>query len=140
MRERDSIVSVWSTCLRSVGVYHKQEVRNRYVDSFGRPDIVTFDSGNLSNAEIDVSLAHPYTKELISTSAKVNGHAASVREKEKIDKYARFRHPGGFTPEVIRTFWEVGKWPHRLSEIPGRSVFRRFWTKKQGRIHVLFIH
>ena len=91
MREHDSIVSVWSTCLKSVGVYHKQEVRNRYVDSFGRPDIVTFDSGNLSNAEIDVSLAHPY----ISTSAKVNGHADSVREKEKIEKYARFRHPGG---------------------------------------------
>ena len=49
----------------------------------------------LSNAEIDVSLAHPYNKELISTSAKVNGHAASVREKEKIEKYARFQHPGG---------------------------------------------
>ena len=98
MREHDSIVSVWSTCLRSVGVYHKQEVRNRYVDSFGRPDIVTFDSGNLSNAEIDVSLAHPYNKELISTSAKVN-----VREKEKIEKYARFQHPGGrgFTPVVF---------------------------------------
>ena len=69
-------------------------VRNRYVDSFGRPDIVTFDKGNLSNAEIDVSLAHPYNEEFISTSAKVNGHAASVREKEKIEKYARFRHPG----------------------------------------------
>ena len=91
MREHDSIV--WSACLRSVGVYHKQEVRNRYVDSFGRPYIVTFDSGNLSNAEIDVPLAHPYSKELISTSAKVNGHAASVREK--IEKYARFKHPRG---------------------------------------------
>ena len=34
VREHDSIVSVWSTCLRSVGVYHKQEVRNRYVDMF----------------------------------------------------------------------------------------------------------
>ena len=44
VREHDSIVSVWSTCLRSVGVYHKQEVRNRYIDSFGRPTIVTFDS------------------------------------------------------------------------------------------------
>ena len=112
--------------------------RNRYVDSFGRPDLVTFDSGNLSNAEIDVSLAHPYNKELISTSAKVNGHAASVREKEKIEKYARFRHPGGFTPEVIPLVFEhFGKWRHRLSEIPGRSVYRRFWTKKQVRIHVL---
>ena len=93
VREHDSIVSVWSACLRSVGVYHKQEVRNRYVDSFGRPDIVAFDSGNLSNAEIDVSLAHPY-KELISTSAKVNGHAASIREK--IENMHRFDIRGGF--------------------------------------------
>ena len=99
VREHDSSSQfgqhVWSTCLRSVGVYHKQEVRNRYVDSFGHPDIVTFDSGNLSNAEIDVSLAHPYNKELISTSAKVSSHAASVRDKKKIEKCARFRHPGG---------------------------------------------
>ena len=72
---------------------------------------VTFDSGNLSNAEIVVSLVHPYNKELISTSAKVNGHTASVREKEKIEKYARFRHPGGFTPEVIPLVFEhFGKW------------------------------
>ena len=110
VREHDSIVSVWSTCLRSVGVYHKQQVRNRYVDSFGRPDIVTFDSGNLSNSEIDDSLAHPYNKELIFTSAKVNGHAASVKEK-KVEKYARFRNPGGFTPEVIPLVLEhFGKW------------------------------
>ena len=48
---------------------------------------------------------------LISTSAKVNGHAASFREKEKIEKYARFRHPGGFTPEVIPLVFEhFGKW------------------------------
>ena len=101
VREHDSIVSVWSTCLRSVRVYHKQEVKNRYVDSFGRPDIVTFNTGNLSNAEMNVPLARPYNKELTSTSAKVNGHAVSVREKENIEKYARFRYPGGFTPEVI---------------------------------------
>ena len=110
VREHDSIISVWSTCLRSVGVYHKQEVKYRYVDSSGSPDIVTFESGNLSNAEIDVFLARPYNEEPISTSAKVNGHAASVREK-KIEKYAQFRHHGGFTPEVIPlVFKHYGKW------------------------------
>ena len=84
---------------------------SNYVDSFELPDIVTFDSGNLPNAEIDVSLAHPNNKERISTSAKVNGHAASVREKDKMEKYARFRHPGGFTPEVIPSVFEhFGKW------------------------------
>ena len=58
--------------------------------------------------------------------------------RQRGEKYARFRHPRGFTPEVIPLVFEhFGKWHHRFSEIPGRSVYRRFWTKKQGRIHVL---
>ena len=81
-----SIVSTWSSCLGSVGVFH-QEVDKRHVDSAARPDIVNFDLGILANVELDISLAYLFNKELINTSARFGGHAASVLEEEKKPKY-----------------------------------------------------
>ena len=43
--EHDLIVSAWSSCLNSVSVLHKKEVRNRYVDSFGQARSVTSRNG-----------------------------------------------------------------------------------------------
>ncbi|XP_062499045.1 uncharacterized protein LOC134176390 [Corticium candelabrum] len=109
--QHDFIVSAWCRCLNSADVLHKKEVRNLYVDSLGRPDIVTFDSGSLTNAEIDVSLAHPYNKEVVSSSAKVTGHASLVREQHKKEKYKQFHHPGGQRPDVIPLVHEhFGRW------------------------------
>lgn len=53
------------------------------MDSSGRPNIATFDTGNLPSAELDISLARPYNKELIRVSAKVDSGAALVWKKEK---------------------------------------------------------
>ena len=86
-------------------------MRNRYIDSFGRPDIVTFDSNNLSNTELDISLAHPFNKELVRSSASLSGHAASIREKEKKEKYHQRQYPGGIQPEVTPLVFEhFGRW------------------------------
>ena len=49
----------------------RPEVKNWYADSTGRPDILTFDSGTLASLELDISLAHPFNKELIKTSARI---------------------------------------------------------------------
>ena len=74
------------------------------MDSTGRPDIVTFDSGIL--AELDLSLAHLFNKELIETSTGFSGRAASVQEAEKKAKYHQFCHPGGFNPDMTPLVFE----------------------------------
>jgi hypothetical protein len=64
--------------LEVLSCYPQKKVHNLYMDSSGRPNIATFDTGNLPSAELDISLARPYNKELIRVSAKVDSDAALV--------------------------------------------------------------
>lgn len=117
VKSHDAMVSCWSHCLKDVNILHTVEPRNRYVDSSGRPDITVFDSGTLSAVELDVSLAHPLSKEVINTSSKIDGQAALTREVHKKMKYEQFCLPGGFSPTLVPLVFEhYGRWGDEAKE------------------------
>ena len=80
----DSVTAVWSDCLHQLGVHHKKEPRNRYVETDRRPDIAIFDSGFLSNEELDISLAHPWNQEVVDIGAKRDGFAAKRQGEQNV--------------------------------------------------------
>ena len=85
--------------------------RHRYLNNDDRPDIIIFDTGNLSDLEIDVSLAHPWSKEVIRNSARQAGYAAKKREQVKNAKYNSEILPGGRAPNCIPAVFEhFGTW------------------------------
>ena len=83
----DSLMSVWSECLRSRHLQHKCEPRDRYVNSNNRPDILVADSETGSNIELDVALAHPWAADILSRASTTAGSAAVRREELKLSKY-----------------------------------------------------
>ena len=60
-------------------MHHRREPRHRYITSDNRPDITVFDFGSGSNTDLDVSLAHPRSSEVIFSSASTEGAAALKR-------------------------------------------------------------
>ena len=83
-----------------------------------------FDPNTGQNLDLDVSLAHPWSQDIIRRASKENGHAAVTREEKKMKKYSEELVPGGYVsrclPLVIEHFWEVG---HK-----GREFFAAFVT------------
>ena len=74
------ILSVWSECLNDLQIHHKKEPRNRYTETDDRPDIVVFDTDNGKNIDLDISLAHPWRRDVIKLAARDQGFAAKRRE------------------------------------------------------------
>ena len=123
----DSIVAGWSSCLRKLSIHHQKEPKNRYLDKSNRPDIVVFDTGSGCNVELDISLAHPWNKQVASNSCKSDGFAAKKREEEKCDKYAKVQLPSGNAPHIVPLVFEhFGTWGERahdyLNDLSRRSV------------------
>ena len=101
----------WSELLRELGVHHKRELRNRYVCSDDTSDIIMFDSDLGLNVELDIFLAHPWSKSVLAKAARNEGAAASKREDEKASKYAAEQFPGGGRPNCISLVDEhFGHW------------------------------
>ena len=48
----------------------KKEPRNRYTETDDRPDFVVFDTDNGKNIDLDISLAHPWSKDVIKLAAR----------------------------------------------------------------------
>ena len=123
----DSIVAGWSSCLRKLSIHHQKEPKNRYLDKSNRPDIVVFDTGSGCNVELDISLAHPWNKQVASNSCKSDGFAVKKREEEKCDKYAKVQLPSGNAPHIVPLVFEhFGTWGERahdyLNDLSRRSV------------------
>ena len=57
--------------------------QNKYINTEDRPDITMFDPNTGQNFDIDVSLAHPWSRDIIKRASKENGHAATTREENK---------------------------------------------------------
>ena len=72
-----------------------------------------FDSNTGQNLDLDVSLAHPWSQNIIKRASRENGHAATTREKKRMEKYSEKLVPGGymfqdvFLALVIKHF---GRW------------------------------
>ena len=72
----ECVADAWSELLRELGVQHKQEPRNRYVCSDDGSDIIMFDSDLGLNEELDIYLAHPWSKSVLTKAARNEGAAA----------------------------------------------------------------
>ena len=58
-----------SVCLSVLQIHHKKEPRNRYTETDDQPDIVVFDTDNGKNIDLDISLAHPWSKDVIKLAS-----------------------------------------------------------------------
>ena len=87
------MVSDWSKCLKCMSFPDTIEPRDCYSSSQSRPDIAVHNATDF-NVELDVSLAHPWSSEVISHATTTDGSAASKREEKKIEKYNKERHTG----------------------------------------------
>ena len=73
-----------STCLTfTFPVKQNQDIQ--YINTEDRPDITMFDPNTGQNLDLDVSLAHPWSQDIIKRASRENGHAVATRE-EKIMK------------------------------------------------------
>ena len=105
------MVSVWADCLSQLHVPYYIEPKDRYTTSSGRPDIYVAESFCMPAAELDIALSHPFSKDILSRAAYIDGAAASRREKVKHTKYDSQLLPGGYTPTAIPLVFEhYGRW------------------------------
>ena len=141
----DSVVAGWSSCLRELDIHHKKEQRNSYLKNSDRSDIAIFDSSSACNLEVDISLVHPWAKDILKGSSRQRGHAARKREEEKDLKYAKELLPSGQAPKVIPLVFEhFGNWgvkassylddlSKRASDLLGQSnpgQFKTYWRRR----------
>ena len=85
--QHNTIVSTWVKCLDELNIPYQVEPRNRYTDSENRPDITRYDPTGHLTKDLDISLAHPLSCDIVQSAAKISGYAAELREKRKMTKY-----------------------------------------------------
>ena len=85
----DTIVAKWFGCLKELGTPHQTEPRNRYVQTDGRPDITFYDIDSGVTYECDVSLAHPWRKDIVHGACKGMQTCSDKRKSEKCYKYSK---------------------------------------------------
>lgn len=121
----ESVANVWSECLRTLNITHHREPGDRYCNSNDRPDILAFDSDYSHEVELDISLAHPWNKDIINQSAREDGIAADKREDSKMRKYSAeldvWGNSSNCIPLVMEHFshWgqQAAQYLHRLSPL-----------------------
>ena len=138
----DTIVAEWSACLKELGIPHQTEPSNRYVQTDGRPDITFYNINSGVTYECDVSLAHPWRKDIVNGGAKACRHAATKRKLEKCSKYSKEMLPDESSSEIVPLVFEhfgtrgsqVANLQHELGRkaglIEGRQVdaeFMSYW-------------
>ena len=107
----ETLTSVWSNCLQHLKMSHQRELRNLYVNTDDRPDIIVFDAQQDCDIELDISVAHPWALHVISRAAQEDGTAAATREVKKSEKYARERDVWGLPSNCIPLVFEhFGRW------------------------------
>ena len=145
VRMHNAVVAGWSDCFRDLDLHHKLEPRDRYVNTEDRPDITVFDSQSGSTVELDISMAHPHSCDIITRAAKQEGDAAEYREKKKKAKYDKEHLANGRSSSCIPIVFErFGHWGGKASEYlnalaglsrddEGRknpAEFRGLWRKR----------
>ena len=89
MWSHNSVLNGWSECLSHLHLLHQTEPRHQYINTEDCPDITMFDPNTGQNLDCDVSLAHPWSQDIIRRASKENGHAAATREEKKRKKKIR---------------------------------------------------
>ena len=73
-----------SECLSDLHLPHQTEPRHQYINSEDRPDVTMFDPTTEQNLDIDMSLAHLWSQDIIRRASKENGHAATTRKEMRM--------------------------------------------------------
>ena len=100
MWSHNSVLNGWSECLSDLHLPHQTEPRHQYINAEDRPDIAMFDPNTGQNLDLDVSLAHPWSQDIIRKASKENGHAAATRRKEN-EKYSEELVSGGYVSRCV---------------------------------------
>ena len=97
--------------LRELRLTFHKEPRAKYANNENRPDIVVYDTDDGVLSDLDISIAHPCSSDMVKKSAKERGVAAKKREAVKFAKYAEQQIPGIGSPRMIPTVYEhFGLW------------------------------
>ena len=130
--------------MSDVHIPHQKELRDQYTNNDNRPDITLFDSETGRNLDVDVSLAHPVSQDILKRASKEDGHAARTREE---NKYAGEFLPCGSSSKCVPLVFEhFGRWGLQantflchLSKYCSRTdaeplsndkQFKTFWRKR----------
>ena len=82
-----------------------------------------FDLNTEQNLDFDVSLAHPWSQDIIRRASKEIGHAAVTREENKIKKYSEELVLRGYVSRCVPLVIE-----HFGSGAQRQSIFAAFAT------------
>ena len=137
MWSHNSVLNGWSECLSHL---HLTEPRHQYINTEGRPVITMCNPNTGQNLDLDVSLAHPWSQDIIRRASKENGHAAATREQMKMKNIQKSLFQENMYQDVFlcdRTFWEVGhegrEFLSQQSANPeanfNASMFMSYWRK-----------
>ena len=141
----NTLVSGWSECLSDLLICHQIEPRHRYIHTEDRPDITFYDVDSGTTKEIDVAMAHPWSKDTIKGASTTCGYAATKREARKEVKYRKESLPDGSKPFVTPLVFEhFGRWGPKaeefLNELAKKSkdmlgrkneaAFRSYWRRR----------
>ena len=77
-------MSGWCSCFNEFQLHHLKEPREQYTESENRSNVLMY---NESSTELDVSMAHPWSKDILNEASKEAGYAAKKREMRKKSKY-----------------------------------------------------
>ena len=79
--------------------------------------VVVIEFESEGTAELDVALAHPWSQDVLPSSANTDGAAARRREEIKHKKYSHETLPGGYSPSLIPLVMEhFGRWGQEASD------------------------
>ena len=107
----EALANTWSDCLQQLNISHQREPRDHYSNSDDRPDIVAFDSYSGCDIELDISVAHPWNKDILSQAADEDGIPAAKREVFKKKKYSSELDVWGNSSNcILLVFGYFGHW------------------------------
>ena len=120
VRMYNAVVAGWFDCFRDLDLHHKLEPRDRYINMEDRHYITVYNAQSGSTVELDISMAHPHSCDIITRAAKQEGAAAENREKEKKASTTRSAWPMEDHHPVFLllflTFWSLGRKGIRISK------------------------
>ena len=102
----NSKVRIWSACLGSLDLHHVNEAQHRYCNSDNRPDITVLDYQSGKSTDLDVSMALPWSIDILSKASLFDGAAALRREEIKAKKYLGEILPQGSSPSAVPLVFE----------------------------------
>ena len=86
----EALANTWSDCLQQLNISHRREPRDHYSNS---------------DIELDISVAHPWNKDILSKAAD-EGIAAAKGEVSKNKKYSSELHVWGNSSNCIPLVFE----------------------------------